>query len=163
MSGFLFWLSTCCSLLLLNLPQAHPPSSSRNFKPPPSIFSTLLQLHVRIQASSRVGALVRIQASSCFGALVALLPLAQGAPTPAGLDDAQMQTVQQDTAFLMQVCMCVCAHAKCDGGWRGGTTHGCRQFSRPLHSSCGCCMHAYMWLLAQGCVGVGVGVNVLNL
>jgi len=46
---------------------------------------------------------VRIQASSCFGALVALLPLAQGAPTPAGLDDAQMQTVQQDTAFLMQL------------------------------------------------------------
>ncbi|KAF5829236.1 P-loop containing nucleoside triphosphate hydrolase protein [Dunaliella salina] len=45
---------------------------------------------------------VRLQASSCFGALVALLPLAQGAPTPAGLDDAQMQTVQQDTAFLMQ-------------------------------------------------------------
>jgi len=57
---------------------------------------------------------VRLQASTCFGALVALLPLAHGAPTPPGLDDAQKQTVEQDTAFLMQVCafvcVCVCVH-----------------------------------------------------
>ena len=51
---------------------------------------------------------------------MALLPLAQGAPIPEGLDSAQMQTVEQDTAFLMQVCEgCECG---CECGWEINTS-----------------------------------------
>ncbi|GFR50408.1 hypothetical protein Agub_g12625, partial [Astrephomene gubernaculifera] len=46
---------------------------------------------------------VRAAASSCFGALMTLLPLAQGVPTPPGLDGSQLATVQQDSAFLLQL------------------------------------------------------------
>ncbi|KAG2490891.1 hypothetical protein HYH03_010808 [Edaphochlamys debaryana] len=46
---------------------------------------------------------VRAAAAGCFGALMTLLPLAQGVPTPPGLDGDQLATVQQDSAFLLQL------------------------------------------------------------
>jgi len=59
---------------------------------------------------------VRAQASGCFGSLVALLPLAQGAPMPPGLDQAQQAKVAQDTAFLMQVGGALLPLLCCAGG-----------------------------------------------
>ncbi|GAX73980.1 hypothetical protein CEUSTIGMA_g1430.t1 [Chlamydomonas eustigma] len=46
---------------------------------------------------------VRKQATLCFGALVALLPLAQGLPSPPGLDSEQLEEVARDSNFLLQL------------------------------------------------------------
>ncbi|GIL55055.1 hypothetical protein Vafri_10704, partial [Volvox africanus] len=46
---------------------------------------------------------VRAAASSCFGSLMTLLPLAQGVPTPPGLDSDQLAAIHQDSAFLLQL------------------------------------------------------------
>lgn len=46
---------------------------------------------------------VRRRAALCFGALTALLPLAQGLPLPAGLDEAQRVSAEADGEFLAQL------------------------------------------------------------
>ncbi|EFJ48604.1 hypothetical protein VOLCADRAFT_74566 [Volvox carteri f. nagariensis] len=46
---------------------------------------------------------VRAAASGCFGSLMTLLPLAQGVPTPPGLDDDQLAVVHEDSTFLLQL------------------------------------------------------------
>jgi TATA-binding protein-associated factor len=46
---------------------------------------------------------VRKKAALCFGSLTALLPLAQGLPLPAGLDDEQRAEAEQDGEFLSQL------------------------------------------------------------
>jgi len=65
-------------------------------------YTVLLVVPLLRRMSDPVAA-VRRRAALCFGGLTALLPLAQGLPLPAGLDEAQRRAAEQDAEFLSQL------------------------------------------------------------
>lgn len=65
-------------------------------------YTVLLVVPLLRRMSDPVAA-VRRRAALCFGGLTALLPLAQGLPLPAGLDETQRRAAEQDAEFLSQL------------------------------------------------------------
>jgi len=65
-------------------------------------YTLLIVVPLMGRMSDPLGA-VRSMASHAFATVVALLPLAQGAAVPAGLDKEQLETLERERAFLTQL------------------------------------------------------------